>query len=114
MRTKPYVIYELDFNMVLPVHFTATVGNSRSTSLSRFLIHPSVSCSSLLYTTNHTYNGLQTALVDTDEHQVYKVQRLARIVIVFKLSVDRSASQVPLHENVGRIFVQLCPESTGQ
>lgn len=77
MRTKPYVIYELDLNMVLPVHFTATVGNSRS----RFLIHPSVSCSSLLYTTNHTYNGLQSAQVDTDQHQVYTEQRPKRLVI---------------------------------
>ena len=81
MRIQPYTIYDLDLDMILPVRFTATVGNSRSTSLSRFLIHPSVSCSSLLYTTNHTYNGLQTALVDTDEHLVYTVQRLARIVI---------------------------------
>jgi len=29
IRIQPYMVYELDLNLILPVHFTATVGNSR-------------------------------------------------------------------------------------
>lgn len=105
MRIQPYMIYDQNLDMILPVHFTATVGNSRSTSQSRFLIHPSVSCSSLLYIANHTYNGLQTALVDTDrttrvnnqEESSLKNHRLSDQPVKFyftKMSVASSSSSV--------------------